>query len=230
MFSLYAFGDTETVGFYTALTGIFIVSYILDITNIDVHFPFTDTLINSILKLGAIYIFFCLSSNIYMWIMFFIFNAYSFYINLALDSFDRRGTSKDRLIFFAVYSAIFFLGSSVIFGTLFYDQVSRRIGGGHPVKVEISVDQTKLKSLVEEYGLPFTGELIYANTDSIFIKINAKVIVIPRSYISWIRYEMKEEQELINSLKSLFIIFINNDNNKVRQDITINSTLKIKHK
>lgn len=146
-FSSYAFGQYETAQFYSVLVIAFIISYFLDTTNIDIKYPLTTTIIELITKSFAVYSFFNLSTSLNMFIVFATFVAFSFYINLVLDQFERYKVSRDSVVFTFIFSAIFFLGSAVTFGAAIYGNISKKIGGGKSIEMEIGIYSEKLGAI-----------------------------------------------------------------------------------
>jgi len=87
LFSTFAFGQIESIGFYVVLSLVFVISYGMDTSNWDIRHPFAHLIIDGLLKLIAVFSFFYLSSGMNIYIVFIAFFGYSMYINLVLDSF-----------------------------------------------------------------------------------------------------------------------------------------------
>ena len=203
LFSTFAFGQIESVGFYAVLSLVFIVSYGLDTSNWDVKHPFAHLIIDGILKLIAVFSFFYLSSGSNIHIVFAAFVGYSMYINLVLDSFERYRITKDRIVFNLVYTAIFILLAAVIFGSSIYGKVSKKIGGGKPLEMTIGLNENSLETHPGKIESPIVGEVVYSTQDNVYIKIEKDTLIIPRSSVNWISFHEKDNDGIFELLKGM---------------------------
>jgi len=188
LFSTFAFGQIESVGFYAVLSLVFIVSYGLDTSNLDVRHPLAHLIIDGILKLIAVFSFFYLSSGSNIYIVFAAFFGYSMYINLVLDSFERYMVTKDRIVFNLGYTAIFILLSAVTFGSFVYGKVSKKIGGGKPLEMTIGLNENSLERHPSKIESPIVGEVVYSTQDNVYLQIEKDTLIIPRSSVKWMSF------------------------------------------
>ena len=203
VFSTLAFEQYESTGFYIVLIFIFLISYTLDIIGFDIKHRFTHTIIDLILKSFAVYSFFNLSSGVNLLAVLLAFIMYSFYINLILDGFERYKITKDRVVFTFIYSAIFFIGSAVNFGATTYGNVSKKLGGGKSIKMEIELKKDALGSLTDDVKSLFVGDVLYSSSENTYIKVEDKVIILPRSSAQWMRFDLAKEKGLLDGLFGL---------------------------
>ena len=204
LFSTFAFGQIESVGFYAVLSLVFIVSYGLDASNWDVRHPFAHLIIDGILKLIAVFSFFYLSSGNNIFIVFAAFFAYSMYINLVLDSFERYRLTKDRIVFNLGYTVIFFLLSAITFGSSVYGNVSKKIGGGKPLEMTIGLNESSLESHPSRIESPIVGKVVYSTKDNVYIQIEKDTLIVPRSSVKWMSFHENDNDgvlELLDKIK-----------------------------
>jgi hypothetical protein len=202
LFSLFAFGGSESANFYAVLVGILFISYALDTSNWDVRHPFAHLIIDGVLKIAAVLSFFYLSSGPNIYIVFAAFFGYSFYINLVLDSFERYRITKDRIVFSIGYTVIFLLLAAVSFGSGVYGQVSKKIGGGAPVDMIIGLSSKALEKYPGEIGNPIIGKVVYSSSAKIYINIEKDTLVIPQSSVQWMKFQKTDNDGLLNFINS----------------------------
>ncbi len=203
LFSTFAFGQIESIGFYAVLSLVFIISYGLDTSNWDISHPFAHLIIDGILKLVAVFSFFYLSSGSNIYIVFVVFFGYSMYINLVLDSFERYRVTKDRIVFNLGYTAIFILLAAVTFGSSVYGKVSKKIGGGKPLEMTIGLNENSLESHPGEVGSPTVGKVVYSTQDNVNIQIKKDTLIIPRSSVKWMSFHENDNDGLFELLKEM---------------------------
>ncbi len=203
LFSTFAFGQIESLGFYAVLSFVFILSYSLDTSNWDVRHPFAHLIVDGILKLIAVFSFFYLSSGINIYIVFMAFLGYSIYINLVLDSFERYKLTKDRIVFNLGYTAIFILLSAVTFGSYVYGNISKKIGGGKPLEMTIDLHEDSFMRHPCSINLPIVGEVVYSTQDNVYIQIENDTLIIPRSSVKWMSFHENDERGVFEFLKKL---------------------------
>ena len=201
LFSTFAFGQIESVGFYAALSLVFIIGYSLDISNWDVRHPFAHLIIDSILKLIPVFSFFYLSSGSNIYIVFVLFSGYSFYINLVLDSFERYKVTKDRIVFNLGYTAIFILLSAVTFGSSVYGNVSKKVGGGKPQEMTIGLNENRFTGYPSIIKSPIVGEVVYSTQDNVYIQIEKDTLIIPQSSVKWMIFQENDKDDVLESYK-----------------------------
>ena len=213
-FSIYAFTQNESIIFYLFLMFAFLIKYPLDVFNLDIKFPFVFLIIDTIIKLIAIWVFFHFSINVQLIIVFLTFFVFSLYINFVLDSFERYKINRDRIIFTTIHSIIFFLGSAVLFGTTIYGNISKKIGGGQSIPVEVSVNKNIYKSLSLNLGTTICGNYIYLSKENLYIKIKDDVYILPRQSINWLKFK---EQKFKNVPSIIENILDNNKSKSINQ-------------
>ena len=203
LFSMFAFGQIESVGFYAVLSLVFIVSYGLDTSNWDVRHPFARLIIDGFLKLIAVFSFFYLSSGSNIYIVLAAFFGYSMYINLVLDSFERYKVTKDRIVFNLGYTAIFILLAAVTFGFSVYGKVSKKIGGGKPLEMTIGLNENSLDNHPSKFTSPIAGKVVYSTQDNVYIQIEKDTLIIPRSSVNWMSFHENDSDGFIELLKEM---------------------------
>lgn len=176
MFTLYAFENNEAIGFYIALALAFLIDYPLVIFKFDIKYPVMYLLIDIIIKVSAIIVFFILSSSSKLTLIFFLFAIFSLYINFVIDQFERYKITRERIIFTIVYSFIFFLGSSVAFG----------------------INKQTIGNLSENYGDSILRNVFYLSNENIYYIEKNETIVLPRSAILWMKFPQKENNSVVN--------------------------------
>ena len=91
--------------------------------------------------------------------VFFSYLVIFFFINQVLDSLERHGATKDRISFSALYAVVVLLGSAIAFGSLFYGQVSLKLGGARPQHVLIGLHEAARSALPVTVSGAYTGTL-----------------------------------------------------------------------
>ncbi|MEW8347031.1 MAG: hypothetical protein AB2687_01890 [Candidatus Thiodiazotropha taylori] len=215
LFAGLAFGHHETVGFYSALGGVFILTYGMDVANIELKYPLFHVIVDTLVKLFAIYSFFALSENDKLFSLFFIFIGYTFYINLVLDRFERWEITKDLLVFTVVFSLIFLIISAATFGTAVYGDVSKKVGGGEGMEMEVALDVNMLDGLANEYGDSVVGSVIFSNSNYLYLNIDSETLVLPKSSIKWLRYSRPEENDFADSVWRYFNLGAPSEEDKI---------------
>jgi hypothetical protein len=198
LFSVFAFGQVESAGFYAVLSIVFIISYAMDTSNWDIRYPFAHLIIDAVLKLIAVFSFFYLSSGTNIYIVFAAFFGYSFYINMVLDSFQRYRLTRERIGFNLVYTAVFFLLAAISFGSGVYGNISNKLGGGKPLEMTIGLQPNSIGGFPEELKLPIVGNVVYSSADNMYIKIEKTTLVIPRSSVQWMRFQEADDSGFLN--------------------------------
>jgi hypothetical protein len=198
LFSIFAFEQVESAGFYAVLSMVFIISYAMDTSNWDIRHPFAHLIIDAVLKLVAVFSFFYLSSGINIYVVFAAFAGYSFYINMVLDSFQRYKITIERIGFHLIYTAVFLLLVAISFGSGVYGNISKKIGGGKPLEMTIGLQPNSIGGYPEELKLPIVGNVVYSSTDNVYIKIEETTLVIPRSSVQWMRFQGSDDSGFLN--------------------------------
>lgn len=147
LFATFAIGSEESEVFYMALAAAFVVLYSFDVLNLDLRYPRTTEAVTILAKSGATYEFFSHIGSGAMLTAFFSYAAIFFFINLVLDQFTRFKITADRLTFCSLYAVVFFLVTAIAYGTLFYGQVTPKIGGARPMEISLGLSEIALKAL-----------------------------------------------------------------------------------
>lgn len=115
-----------------------------------------------------------------------------------MDRFDRFQITREWVIYTFVGSFIFFLGSSISFGTWVYGDISKKIGGGKSIQMEIGIDEKQIGKLGDKYQSSIVGEVIYTSNDNVYINVKGETVVIAKKAVQWMRFESpdKESDEL----------------------------------
>ena len=203
-FVLFAYPNNSVAGFYTILILSFIILYPLDVLNIDKKYPLLFIIIEIIIKAIAISSFFRLSTNLQPIMIFALFAAFSLYINLVLDQFERYKPTTERIFYTCLYSFIFFLSSAVAFGAFVYGDISKKIGGGESTSIEFALDPKNTEKLVEKDENTMSGKILYMSSENIYFLDQNKTIILPRSSILWMKFPEKKDNTLLNFLQEFF--------------------------
>lgn len=191
--------------FIGVMSLLFIVSYTIDVTDIDLSHPRTAAIIEMTIKFIGIFIF---SISAYidhrLAILFFSFLGMSVYANMVYDSFERRGATRDRIIFTAIHSTIFLLTTFVFFGQQLYGEIRSRIGGGYPVPVQLILsEKINIPGTYKETDV-ISGDLIYASSKSTLINVDKSSIIIQSDKIKIVKLTAINEKNWIENMKFSF--------------------------
>jgi hypothetical protein len=161
LFTNFAVSSAQTTTFYMALGGAFFVSYTLDITNLDIRFPRASEAANILVKSIAVAVFFLATSVESILLSVLIgYGGIFLFINLAIDAFVRRGVTKDRISFTALYSLVVVFGSAAAYGNYIYGDVSSKFGGAKSRTVYIGLKDDLGMKLPEAITLTAGGALL----------------------------------------------------------------------
>jgi hypothetical protein len=165
LFTSVAIDSAESALFYAALSGCFLISYTFDVTNLDLRFPKCWEAVGIITKSIAIYTFFIHGGAGVMLFVFFSYAAIFAFINFVLDSFARYKHTADRLTFTGIYAIFMLLSTAIAYGTLFYGQVTTKLGGARPQTVWLGLSDEARKALPVPFaaasGQILNGKLIH---------------------------------------------------------------------
>jgi hypothetical protein len=165
LFTSFAIDSAESAVFYAALAGGFLVLYTFDVTNLDLKFPRISETVSIVTKLIATYTFFIHVGSGAMLSVFLSYFAIFFFINTVLDGFTRYARTADRLTFTGVYAIFFLLSTAIAYGTLFYGQVTSKLGGARPQTVSLGLSDEARKALPAPFavasGQILSGKLIH---------------------------------------------------------------------
>ncbi|MCX5819729.1 MAG: hypothetical protein NT047_07445 [Deltaproteobacteria bacterium] len=187
-FSSIAFSGTETFFFYGVLSLAFLIDYTMDVRNLDVRYPKLHLVIQFAIKIPAIVVFFILAESWKPITVFFTYLGIAMYLNFVLDNFERHRMTADKILFSAIYTIVFFLGTAVSFGALTYGDVSRKIGGGHSIEANIALKE-EYSELLNSKGQSLSNlevKVIYVTNKHLYVEINNETIRIPDSSIKWL--------------------------------------------
>lgn len=180
LFTSFAIGSSETVVFYAVLAGAFLVLYTVDAMNLDIKFQRFAEAVTIVAKLVAIYAFFAHVGSGAMLDVLFSYVAIFFFINLVLDRFARYKATTDRLTFTGVYAVVFLLGTAISYGTLFYGQVTTKLGGARPQTVMLGLSEEARKALPTSFATAsnqiLEGKLIHQTPTYIYIATSEHTI------------------------------------------------------
>lgn len=196
-FSIFAFGQYESFMFYFVLSIAFLIKYPLEaFWNVDLKYPFFFLMMDIAIKAIAIWAFFYFSTSTELIQVFIAFAGFSVYINFVLDGFERYKINRDRILFSIIYSAIFFLGAAVHFGAVAYGDISKKIGGGQSIPVEISAPDHIIKSLGIEQNETLHGDSIYISKENIYLQFESGTYVLPRESLYWLKFKEQEDKNV----------------------------------
>ena len=193
-FSDVAFRPSEISGVSGVLLAAFLISYSLrDISNYAVKRPFAHLIIDSILKLLTIIAFFLLVSSFKPITILITFITFSAYIKLVLDGFERYGITTDRLVYSVAYSGLFFLLAAISFGAVVYGDVSRKLGGGESLSVEIALDRRSVGFMENQIKEVLHGNVVFSTSTEIYVNVEDETIALPRRSVLWMRFPSPED-------------------------------------
>jgi hypothetical protein len=181
LFTNLAIGSTETSTFYIALAGAFFVSYTLDITNLDIRYPKTSEALNILVKSIAVTVFF-MSVSLHSTLLAVLvgYGAMFVFINLAIDAFVRRGVTKDRITFTALYAVVVLLGSAMSYGNFIYGEVSSKLGGAKPRTVFLGLKEDPSQKVPTALAVAasgtLSGRLVHQTDKHAFLSINGYTV------------------------------------------------------
>jgi hypothetical protein len=188
LFSSIAFSQSETYMFYGVLMIAFIFSYSFDITNLDVRYPKVNLIFQFIFKIPAVFVFFYFQETTKLTLLFFSYFTIAIYINFVLDHLERYKLTADRLGFSAMHAVIVILVYAVLFGSIFYGDISRKIGGGEAISTSIGLSENLTKFLssdLEIKGNIIEADILFISNNHIFIETNGKTFRISEKDIEW---------------------------------------------
>lgn len=215
-----AVDQNQTLLFYSILSIVFLISHTLDISNFDIRRPFAHIIIDSIMKTVAIFAYFLLSSGSLPTLIFMIFVSFSAYINFVLDRFERYRVTMDWVLFSTVYSMIYFLVASMLFGSLVYGNVTRVIGGGQSMSVEIELSASIYDSNGETEMNKLSGEMIFASDSAIYLNADHNVLILPWKNIVWLKSSDLESdgfRHVTDDILNMFDMFPGISDEKIEQ-------------
>ena len=188
-FSLTLLGSAEPKEFLIYLIAFFLIAYPWDFLNFDHRFPRANQVFGLATRAVGILVFFkTVNSSSPAMGVFLHFVGISIYVNLVLDSFDRFKITGDRFTYHIIYSAVFVLLSSSMFGWSHYEHIKSAFGGGQLQKVEIMIgDQTVgngLKDMGFEVPPAFKANLVHENQQEFIVEIEGQTIRLSRKTVA----------------------------------------------
>lgn len=180
----------------------FLINYIIDVSDYNLTYPRMSLVATIVWKVifVTIFIYFSYKDN-NMITLFFIYFAMSAYINLFIDSFERKGVSNDKIIFTIGYTVFFILSSVVFFGYTFYGETRQKIGGGEAVPVEIVLNgKDNYIPWDRNNNGTIKGDLIYSGESDIILSNQNNIIMIKSSNIQAILIGKKKELSLLDRI------------------------------
>jgi hypothetical protein len=168
-----AIGAREAIYFYLYLGISFLVSYSLDVFNLDIKYRKFALVVRLFLNLGAVIVFFSSKNADAIIGLFSLYFGMTLYINQVLDKFERHKIDKDVLIFSVFHSIFFICVTASVYGALIFGLVSPKYGGGLPVQVKLAlipeVRPTLGKLLDHDIPEIVEAKLIYSTEKFIFV-------------------------------------------------------------
>jgi hypothetical protein len=173
LFTSIAIGTAETFYFYGALSLGFFIIYTIDVANFDVKFPRTSEIMNIVIKLIAVYVFFANIGSGSLLAVFSIYVLMLLYVNFVIDRLDRYRVTGDTIAFNVFYSIVFVLVVSTSFGALLYGDINARLGGARPQPVSLVLLEDTRRALPPQFvTLPdqtIQGALVHQTSSFLYI-------------------------------------------------------------
>lgn len=198
IFSVVAFRPPEMSRFSIVLFVAFLISYSLrEIFKFDDRWPFAHLIIDSILKLLMVIAFFVMVSSFMPIRILITFILFSVYIKVILDGFERYGITTDSLVYSGVFSVVFFLLAAISFGAVVYGDVSRKLGGGESISVEIGVDRRSVGFMQNQIKEVLHADVIFSTSNDVYVNVEGETIALPRRSVLWIRFPNSEADSVL---------------------------------
>jgi hypothetical protein len=187
LFISIAISNRETLFFYTALGGAFVVLNTFDVNNLDLKFPRAYVAVTICAKLAAILAFFLYQLALFLYqgdglliAVFFTYLVMFLLIYRIVQDFTRRNRTADSMVFSGLYTIVILISIAIAFGTLFYGRVTLVLGGAKPQAVSISLSTEARKALpafippAERQRLE--GMLIHQTTSHTYIEMSGRTV------------------------------------------------------
>lgn len=207
-FGFIAFDSPSQMIFLPFMMVAFLISYTIDVTNTDISHPKFSSIAEATIESFAI-LAFSLSAYIdgKLAALFISFFGMSWYLNMVLDSFERRKSTRDRVIFTSIHSSIFFLTSVTLFGLNFYGDIRTRIGGGQPTPAKIFMSEKITPPGETEETNTLSADIIYRSSSSILVIRKGSPIILQVKGIRMIEIQPIKDTDMIKNLNSIFSKF-----------------------
>ena len=188
-FSLTLLGSAEPKVFFIYLIVLFLVAYPWDFLNFDHRFPRANQVFELATRAVGILVFFTtVTSDSPTMSVFWHFAVMSVYVNFVLDSFDRFKITVDRFTYHMIYSAVFVLLSSSMFGLWHYEHIRSAFGGGQLQVVEIMIGDQTVRNGLMNMGFEVTpslkANLVHENQQEFIVEIEGQTIRLSRKTVA----------------------------------------------
>ena len=169
----------------------FLICYTIDVNDFDLKYYIPSLVIESIIKVFGIILFFYLMRGMELIIIFSIYISLTFFINLMLDTFDRYEKTKIQVICSGIFLIISFLIVTPLFGTILYEDISYKLLRKNNKVIEVYFDKETLNLTQNKYANPLQGQVIYTSNDYLYLKIKDDIFTIPKKGIKLIKSKLK---------------------------------------
>ena len=188
-FSLTLWGGAETKEFLIYCLALFLIAYPCGFLNFDIRFPRVNQVFEFATRAVGILVFFTtVTSDSPTISVFGHFAIMSVYVNLVLDSFDRFKITVDRFTYHIIYSAVFVLLSSSLFGLWHYEHIKSAFGGGQIQMVEIIISDQTVRSGLKDMGFEVNpslkANLVHENQQEFILEIEGQTIRLSRETVA----------------------------------------------
>ena len=188
-FSVTISGSAKPREFLIYLLALFLIAYLSDFLNFDRRFPRAYLIFEPASRAVGILVFFTtVASDSPTMSVIVHFAIMSVYVNLVLESFDRFKITIDRLTFHIIYSAVFVLLSSSIFGLWHYEHIKPAFGGGQLQVVEIMIGDQTVRNGLMNMGFEVTpslkANLVHENQQEFIVEIEGQTIRLSRKTVA----------------------------------------------
>ena len=198
IFTSVALWQIETRWFYGFLAVAFIISYTVDVTNLDIRFRRANELLQIAIELGAIYAFFSSPNSPNLIGVFGIYAGITVYINLVLDNFQRRKVDLDRVQFAVVHSLLVLLTTALGFGATYFGQIASKLGGGRPQEVTIAISHEAKgalpRSVLVDGERSVRGRSVYQTERYMFLEIQGQTVRFRGDDIALMVVKLEEQE------------------------------------
>jgi hypothetical protein len=207
MYTSVALWQLETFFFYAALSVSFVISYTMDVTNLDIRYPRANELVQMAIRLWAIIVFFAAPDNWTLVGVFAIYLGTSLYINLVLDSFQRRRITSDRIAFSTVHTVFVLLSTALAYGATYFGSVSSKLGGGRPQDAIVTVTPQTRNLIPESVPLTaaggFTARLVYQTDKYLFVSFADSTLRLRSDDVALIAFKAQPAGTYSDALRKL---------------------------
>lgn len=173
LYTFFAIRTVEVIAFNASLAAAFVISFLIDRTDGEIHRPRITILAKIVTKLTCVVAFFAIGSAETMLVVFVQYFGIMLYINMMLYVSKRYEQNFDHIAFTAIYAAFFIVTTAIIYGTQVFGQVSPKVGGARPLLVSVGLKEGISKTLPRDVSMLdqqiLTGTLIHQTPSHLYL-------------------------------------------------------------